>query len=323
MTSQQRLIFPFLLVLLFLAGCAGQAPKLTDFAINMDRKKAGLERHEIDLPDGLHYAYLAGGKGDVLMLLHGFGGNKDNFTRVSGDLIKHYRVIIPDHIGFGESTHLQDGDYTPAAQAKRLHAFAQALNIKDVHLGGNSMGGQIAMAYAELYRDEVKSLWLLDPAGIWEAPKSEFAEIYQKTGKNPLIIRSEDDFANAVKFAMSDPPFAPRPILNTLAQERIRNADLEEKIFQQIVNDPSMEKRIKDLPIPTLIVWGTEDRVIHPGPAEILHKLLPNSKVILLQDTGHMPMLEQPGTTAWDYVRFRKNYVAKLKLPAPDAQAAK
>ena len=67
-------------------------------ALNAERYRSGLVRKEIVLPDGLHYVYLEGGQGEPLLLLHGFGVNKDNFVRVARYLTPHYRVIIPDHI---------------------------------------------------------------------------------------------------------------------------------------------------------------------------------------------------------------------------------
>src|SRR5690242_17628411 len=97
--------------------------KATRLAIDAERDRSGLARKEIDLPGGLHYVYLEGGQGEPVMLLHGFGANKDNFTRVARFLTPHYRVILPDHIGFGESAHPQDADYSPTAQAQRLHAL--------------------------------------------------------------------------------------------------------------------------------------------------------------------------------------------------------
>src|SRR5512140_883010 len=75
----------------------------TRLAIEGERQRSGLVRKEIDLPGGLHYVYLEGGHGEPLMLFHGFGANKDNFTRVARFLTPRFRVILPDHIGFGES----------------------------------------------------------------------------------------------------------------------------------------------------------------------------------------------------------------------------
>lgn len=304
MLPSRRSLFPLLFLLFLITGCASTYKQVAELAIDIDRQRADLERKEVELPGGLRYVYLEGGKGEPLMLLHGFGGNKDNFTRSARYLTPHYRVIIPDHIGFGESSRPAEADYTPAAQADRLHLLAQKLGIRTVHMGGNSMGGQIAMAYAARYPGDVASLWLLNPAGVWSAPRSEVADIVLGNGRNPLIARSEDDFARTFDFVMNDPPFVPRPILNVFAQERIRNADLEERIFVKIATD-SIEQRVKGLRTPTLIVWGDKDRVIHVGTADVLHKLMPRSQVVVMPGIGHMPMLERPQQSAEDYLKFR------------------
>ena len=281
--------------------------KATIFAINADRHRSDLLRKEIDLPDGLHYVYLEGGKGEPLMLLHGFGANKDNFTKVAGFLTPHYRVIIPDLIGFGESSHPKEADYVPAAQAERIRSFAQALGFKRLHLGGNSMGGMIAMTYAARYTAEVASLWLLDPGGVLSAPKSEYFKTIEETGRNPLIVKNEDEFAKLIEFVMNKPPFIPRPMMNVMAQEKIKNYDLEERIFKQLMDAGSLENRVSGLLIPTLIVWGDKDRIFNFASAEILHKLMPRSQVILMSDIGHIPMMEQPQQSAKDYLSFRKS----------------
>jgi pimeloyl-ACP methyl ester carboxylesterase len=278
--------------------------KAAKFAIDTERKRSGLERKEINIPGGLHYVYLEGGKGKPLMLLHGFGANKDNFTRVARFLTPHYRVIIPDHLGFGESGHPQDADYRPSAQAIRIRTLAQTLGITKLHLGGSSMGGHISMMYASLYPDEVKSLWLLDPGGIWSAPPGELRDVIVKTGKNPLMAKSEDEFAGIFAFVMSDPPFIPRPILNVMAQERIRNYELEKRILKDMIAE-SAEKYVTNLKTPTLIVFGNKDRAINPATADILHKLMPHSEVIIMKGLGHLPMIEQPRQSACDYLKFR------------------
>lgn len=274
------------------------------FFLSIERQRAGLERKEIDLPDGTHYVYLEGGTGEPLMLLHGFGANKDSFARVSRYLTGRYRVIVPDHIGFGESSHPQDADYSPTAQAERLHLLAKTLGVSSFHLGGSSMGGQIALTYAALYTGEVQSLWLLDPAGVWTAPASELRKTVEGTGQNPLLIRTEEDFAQLLPWVMTERPFIPRPILNVMARERIRNVDLERRIFTQIFND-SIEERVRGLTTRSLIVWGDQDRLISVETADILHKLLPNSRVLIMPNIGHVPTIERPKQSADDYLRFR------------------
>jgi pimeloyl-ACP methyl ester carboxylesterase len=272
---------------------------------NVQRAQAGLDRKEIQRADGLRYVYLEGGKGEPLMLLHGFGADKDNFTPVAGYLTPYYRVIIPDHIGFGESAHPMDADYAPPEQAKRLRTFAHALGLNRLHLGGSSMGGHIAMTYAALYPEEVKSLWLLDPGGVWSAPKTvALAAALDTTGQNLLLVQKEEDIVKLFQLVTSSPPYIPRPILNVLARQRIKNYTLEQRIFKEIMTD-SVEQRVTGLVTPTLIVWGSEDQVVNVEASKILNQLMPRSQVIVMQHIGHLPMFENPKQSAQDYLKFR------------------
>ena len=296
-----------------LHGCDSIGPSLKDSAYAMERSHAGLVRKELTLPDGTRFVYLEGGTGAPLVLVHGFGADKDNFTRVARYLTPHYRVIIPDLVGFGESSHLPDVDYHYAAQAQRLHAFTQALGLSRLDIGGNSMGGGISMSFAAQHPQEVATLWLIDAAGIAEAPPSELAKIITTTGTNPLMITKESDFRAFMNFVMSDPPYIPGSVMAVLARERIANQDLERKVFQQIATD-SVSGAVKGLDTPTLVVWGDEDRALSVGTVPLLKTLLPNAQAIVMPHIGHAPMLERPELTASDYVHFRDT------LPAATAR---
>ncbi len=308
------LLVLFAVIIIGVMGFVYWAPeKAFSIGLNLDRHRSGLLRKEIDLADGLHYVYLEGGNGEPLMLLHGFGMNKDAFTRVARYLTPHYRVIVPDDIGFGESSHPQNANYAIPAQMERLRSFAHALGIRRLHLGGSSMGGQIALTYAAHYPAEVISLWLLDPAGIWSSPQSEIFKVFQETGRNMLMVKSEDDFDQSIQFVMYKPPFIPGFAKDIMAQSRIRNYNLEEQVIKQIVAYP-VEKRVSGLTVPALIVWGEKDRVLHPASAEILHNLMPRSQVVIMHDTGHLPMMEQAQQSAEDYLRFRAALIRQVNM---------
>ena len=92
--------------------------------------------------------------------------------------------------------------------------------------------------------------------------------------------------------------------MNVLAQERIRNFDLEQRIFVQIAGD-SMEERVRGMETPTLIVWGDKDRTINVATAEVLRSLLPRSTVVIMPGIGHVPVIERSRESADDYLRFR------------------
>lgn len=295
-----------------LAGCDTFGPSMTRAGLGLERWRSGLEAKALTEADGTRIAYLDGGQGEPLVLVHGFGADKDNFTRVARWLTPHYRVIIPDLPGFGESTHRADVDYHYAAQAARVHAFVQALGLHRVDLGGNSMGGAIVLSYAAQHPQEVHSLWLLDTAGIAGAPDSELATILKAGGRNPLIVTQDSDFRALMRFAMSDPPWLPGPVMHTMAAARIANQALERQVFAQIATD-SVNDAVRGLATPTLVVWGAEDRVLSPGAVPLLTALLPHAQAIVMPHVGHAPMIERPHATAEDYLRFR----ASLPPQAP------
>ena len=292
-----------------LYGCDSVGSSLKERAYAMERSRAGLQRKEIALPDGSRIVYLEGGSGAPLVLVHGFGADKDNFTRVARYLTPHYRVIVPDLVGFGESSHRTDVDYRYAAQAERVRAFVQALGLARIDLGGNSMGGGIAMSYAAQHPQEVASLWLIDCAGIAAAPPGELAKIIASTGTNPLMITKESDFPKFLDFVMSDPPYIPGSVMDVLARERIANQALEAQVFRQIATD-SVDDAVKGLATPALITWGAEDRALSVGTVPVLKTLLPNAQAVVMPHVGHAPMIERPQQSAEDYVHFREQLAA-------------
>ncbi len=276
----------------------------TKFAVDLERSRAGLTKHSIQLDNGLTYVYLEGGHGEPLLLLHGFNANKDNFTRVAGKLTSKYHVIIPDQIGFGESSHPNNVAYDTDAQAQRLHQLMTKLNIKQVHIGGSSMGGAVSVAYAARYGSEVESVWLLDSGGVSSAPKMAIFDAFDKTGKFSLIARTPEEYEVMYKIAMNNPPYVPKAMLDVFSKESIAYADLQYQIIKQLLPD-SIEERAKQIKVPTLIVWGDKDQILNVAGAEILHKLIPNSQVVIMPNIGHLPMLEDDDQTAKDYLAFR------------------
>jgi len=120
------------------------------------------------------------------------------------------------------------------------------------------------------------------------------------------MARNAEEFARVITFVMSKPPHIPPFMLRAMAEERARNFDLEQRIYDGDVAYP-VEPHVAGLENPTLIIWGAEDRSHNPAGAEILHGLLPNSQVILLPGVGHMPMVEQPEKCATEYLTFRRS----------------
>ncbi len=281
----------------------------THAGLMLERRRSGMSERKADIP-GFTMPYLDGGSGDVpLLLIHGFGANKDNFTRMAGFLTPHFRVICPDLPGFGDATRDASARYGIADQVTRLHAFLQQLGIDKLHIGGNSMGGYIAAQFAATYPDLVVSAWLIDPAGTAAANESAIIKNYLASGEMPLLVATEADFAPLLASVMAKPPFMPYSVRTTFARRAVSDYPLHKQILTQFAADsPLLEILYERIETPALIVWGTEDKILHPDGATTLNRLFPNSKVKLMLGIGHLPMLESPKATAMDYLAFRQSH---------------
>lgn len=280
--------------------------RMTRWWLGLERRRAGLALKRQAISGGIEMPYLEGGRGDVLLLVHGFGGDKDNFTRMAGALTRHYRVIIPDLPGFGEATRDPALPHAVPDQVRRLHEFITALALQPLHLGGNSMGGFIAAEYAATHPQQVRSLWLLDPAGTAAAHDSAMLQHYRATGDTPLLLRSTDAIGPLLQAIAVRPPLLPPSVKTVLARRAVADHALHARILQQLVHDsPTLEDRLPAIAAPTLVVWGTEDRILSPDGAAALRARLPRCRVVLMAGTGHVPMMEAPKATADDYLRFR------------------
>ena len=154
--------------------------------------------------------YLEGGRGDSVLLLHGFGADKDNWNLFSQYVTKSIMCIAPDLPGFGESSKIWGDQYDIGAQVERVHEFAKEIGLTRFHLAGNSMGGLIAGIYAATYPGEILTLGLLDPAGVTEREPSQLSLELEK-GNNPLIVESVSDYDKLLDFTFVKPPSLPDP----------------------------------------------------------------------------------------------------------------
>jgi triacylglycerol lipase len=292
------------LIALFLLAYLAPVP-MTALGLALERRRSGLSTRRARV-DGFDIAYLEGGRGDdVLLLVHGFGGDKDNFTRIARFLTPHYRVLIPDLPGFGDSSRDRNSSYTMADQVARMYAFMTQLGIARFHMGGNSMGGFIAAQFCAPYGHMVKSLWLLDAAGTEASHNSPMLLHYEKTGENPLLVARVADFRKTIAATTHKAPFLPFFARTALGRRAVGDFTLHTGIMRQLSESPLLEKSFKPMPTPALIVWGKEDAILNPAGAQAFHALFPDSTVILMDGIGHLPMVEAPQQVAKDYLQFR------------------
>ena len=103
---------------------------------------------------------------------------------------------------------------------------------------------------------------------------------------------------------MNKPPFVLEVLMRAMAHENIPHVALLTRILTTISQDP-IEPKLNGVTTPTLLVWGEKDRLLSVKSVPVLQKLLPQAKVIIMKDIGHMPMVEDDAQAAADYLAFR------------------
>ncbi len=263
----------------------------------LERNRANVTVKKIDA-GGWHTPYIEGGQGEHVILLHGFGGDKDTFTRFARFLTPKYHVVSPDLPGFGENERRPSEKYSIADQAKRVLAFAAELKLEKFHLVGNSMGGHLAGIIAADAPGKVLSLTLIDNAGI-HAPRPSERDELLKQGKNALVVDSEEDFDRLMDFLFFKRPFIPRPIKKYFAQRALASREFNLKIFKDLGEDKFyLEKRFADIKAPILVIWGDHDRVLEISSIDVMKKINPAIEVKIMKDCGHTPQIERPEEAA-------------------------
>ena len=303
---KKLLLSILLLVAVLMALLAVFPEQATDLAFRAERAASGLEYKTVSV-DGEPWHYLEGGPdaAEVVLLLHGFGGEKDNWTRFLKHLTKRYRVIAPDLPGFGESARHPDWDYSLVPQRDRVQGFVRALELGRYHLAGHSMGGHLAILFTQEYPAQVISLALFNNGGIVSPNESEFMRRLQQ-GENPLVIRSNEDFESMMAMVFVKPPFAPWPVKKVLAQRSIANADFNQNIFESLLRDfeTNLEPVLAAVESPVFILWGDSDNILDVSSVSVMQRALPDANVVIMKDMGHVPMLERPAETAGHYATF-------------------
>lgn len=269
-------------------------------AIAAECKKAGLQAAQIQLSFGqLHY--LESERKDqpeAIILLHGFAADKNGWIRFAKQMGSTRRILIPDLPGHGDSCQDMALNYGIRQQALYLHAFIEVLQIKRVHLIGNSMGAAIAMRFAHDYPDAVASLILIGAAGAETTP-SELRELVARAGKHPFIqVQTVADYQSMLRFGMEKPPYLPGFILRHLLREKIRRAAIELKMLSEVEPELDQSAILQKIHAACLIIWGAKDRVMHVDDAHFLQENIAGSKKIILPGLGHVPMVEDPQLVA-------------------------
>jgi pimeloyl-ACP methyl ester carboxylesterase len=173
-------------------------------------------------------------------------------------------------------------------------------------MAGNSMGGALTAAYGAKHPEKVLTLALLDPAGAPSPNKSEVARQLEQ-GHNPLLVANAADFDKLMALIFVKTPPVPAPFKRIMVADMSAHEEFNKKIWSDW--QPEKFTLTAVLPLiqaPVLIIWGDQDRVTDIGGIAFLERNLKNSHTVILNDTGHAPMMERPEETATAYLSFLK-----------------
>lgn len=276
-----------------------------ELLIALDRNLSGLEVKTIQV-NGVDVDYLLRGEGEPVILLHGLAADKDHWNRFASELSNEYAVYAPDLPGFGHNHSEIYQDYSIQGQVRWLHQFASELGLDSFHLVGNSMGGTVAGLYAACHPNQVKSLYLLAPAGV-DSPNSELFTRVEAGKPNPLFVTEDGAFDEVLDFLFYETPYIPDAVMTYhTANARSRREHFREIFFDlyDYQKQVTLDDVIEGLQVPVKIVWGKEDRVLHPQGGVVLVDHIEDAQLHVLKETGHLPMLEKPQEVAGIYQQF-------------------
>jgi pimeloyl-ACP methyl ester carboxylesterase len=255
---------------------------------------------------GHEFWYHDSGQGPAVMFIHGLTGSHRNWADLVGQLQGDHRVLAPDLFGHGASDKLL-GDYSLGAHAATLRDLLDRLEIDRVTLVGHSFGGGIAMQFCYLFPERVERLVLVASGGLGRSvsPLLRAATLPGAAVVLPLIasdwVRGRVEGAGRMLTsrgwrASSDTTEIWRGF-TSLADADSRRAFLA--TTRGVIDPGGQTVTAHDhLPMaiqaPTLVVWGTKDRMIPAWHATTAHQVIADCRVVLFEGAGHFPHLDQP-----------------------------
>lgn len=246
----------------------------------------------------------ASGSGKPVLLIHGFGNNVYVWRHLAPALAQQNRVIAIDLKGFGDSPKPVDERYSVYEQARLISDYVVNNDLTDVTIVGHSLGGGIALV-ASLYLqqsapDRQRGLVLID--GIaYPQQMPMFIRLLATPVLGPLVVGvvpPEIQIREVMKLVYAKNSVVPEDAIKAYAKAlktpegRYAAVTSARQIQPPDLEDLSLQ--YQNLRVPTLIVWGRQDRIIPASIGERLHQAIPGSRLFMIEDSGHSPAEEQP-----------------------------
>ena len=262
----------------------------------------------------MHYEVEGPAAGPAVVLVHGLGGRAEDWRTLAPYLAKAgYRVYMPDLIGYGRSDRPRDFSYSIRGEAGLVVAFFNAVGLRQVDLGGWSMGGWIVQIVAARHPERIRRLLIFDSAGLYVQPTWDTrlftpASVAQLNQLDALL--------------MPNPPRIPGFIAADILRGSRQNGwVITRAMAQMLTGTDATDAILPRLRMPVLIEWGAADRIIPVAQAEKMHRLIPQSHLDVYAGCGHLAPLQCAGEMGPQVVRFLQ--AAPAVAPAPPLAPAR
>ena len=236
---------------------------------------------------GRSIRYYDVGSGPPLVLIHGIGGDADEWAFCLGALSASHRVIALDLLGFGRSDKPVI-EYCIAVFVEVLEAFLRKLDIARPTLVGASLGGWIAAAFALRNPIALDKLILVDAAGVWGDTKELPIDLH---------VSTRDHMREIMEMIFCDKALATDALIDLAYEQHLERGDgyTIHRVLQNLRNGREfLDDRIAALTVPTLLIWGEEDQLIPVATGRRIHRLISGSRLEVIPQCGHLPALEKP-----------------------------
>jgi pimeloyl-ACP methyl ester carboxylesterase len=250
----------------------------------------------------VRYVDMGSGDGPPIVLVHGLAGNWQNWLENIPRLSRERRVVALDLPGFGQSDDPVER-ITISGYGRTVDALSEHLDLGEVVVVGNSMGGFVAAETAIQFPERVERLALISAAGIASsdlrrAPVMVWGRIAMLAGargaaeKRLAIVRPRIRHLVYSTIMRHPTKIAPE-MLWEMSEGAGRSAF---RPALEAILDYDFRDRLGDIASPTLIIWGEDDMLVPVEDAERYERNIPGARKIVLDDTGHVAMIERPPT---------------------------
>ena len=246
----------------------------------------------VDL-DGHRTHYIEKGEGEPVILLHGFFFDSCLWNKSLDALAARFKVYALDFWGFGYSTR-EPMDCGYPLYADQVLKFMDALNIRAASLVGQSFGGGTCISFCVRHRDRVRKLLLVDPAGM-PLNMPLLGKIMNLAGIGEFLLGLNGDFLRKMTLTtlLYDKSLITRDYLdNVTRHQKIKGSNeaslnfLRKQFVFALLDDI---RKLGEMGVPTLIVWGRNDKSVPVERGQEMHRILKGSRLVVLERAGHCP----------------------------------